>query len=107
MKQNTPSDARLRSVHIGLTDVSPLTVTPAFTNFAECFYFDGPVGNGGTESFNCHDGGIMGRFLIVQVEHNEPLTICETQVYESEYVLYNTGVINEYRNFSNIIHSRL
>ena len=75
-------------MHIGLSDVSPLTVTPALTNFAECAYVEGPVGVGGTESFSCRNEGVMGRFLIVQVEHNDALTICEVQVYESEYMMF-------------------
>ena len=75
-------------MHIGLSDISPLTVTPALTNFAECAYVEGPVGNGSTESINCRNGRVMGRFLIVQLEHNEPLSICEAQVYESEYIMF-------------------
>ena len=82
---NDFSDQRLRKIHIGLSDVSPVLVPPSLTNFAQCAYFDGIVGNGATQSFSCPGEGVTGRYLIVQVEHSDVLTICEAEVQESKY----------------------
>ena len=47
----------------------------------QCAYYAGPVSNAGSENFTCATGGVTGRYLIVQVEHSEPLTLCEVEVF--------------------------
>ena len=65
---------------MGLSDVSPLDETPALTNYVECAYYEGPMGNGETKTFQCNGGHVIGRYLIVQLENSEVLTLCEVEV---------------------------
>ena len=78
------SAERLRNIHIGLSDISPLVEAPALTNFKMCAYYEGPITDGGAERFRCNNRGVTGRYVIIQVETNEPLQICEVKVYTGE-----------------------
>ena len=72
-------------MYIGVSDTSPVDVTPALNNYKQCVYYEGTVGEGETKTFQCTGhGGVMGRYLIVQVATNEPLTLCEVEVEEGE-----------------------
>ena len=73
---------RLSHIRIGTTDVSPLSATPALTNYELCASYDGPVGAGATQTFYC---GSSGRYLIIQLQKTDILTLCEVQVQEGVY----------------------
>ena len=54
-------------------------ITPALNNFDLCASHDDPIGNGMTKSFGCQS---YGRFLIIQKEGPDILTLCEVKVFE-------------------------
>ena len=75
---------RLRNVRIGVSNVSPTTRVPALGNFDVCFYYYGVYGAGETRTFPCPGG--LGRYLIVQLEQKQYLTLCEVKVFAGTVV---------------------
>ena len=65
---------------MGLTVESPADVTPSPGNYDVCTTYVGPVGSGATETLYC-DAGTAGRYLIVQLDKQEELTLCEVEVF--------------------------
>ena len=78
------SDERLQKIRIGLSDVDPQSDPPNLSNYKLCTYYANIVGAGETKAFYCDNGAVMGRYLIVQTELTNVLTLCEVQAYESE-----------------------
>ena len=54
-------------------------ITPALNTFALCAAHKDPIGNGVTQTFLCQS---YGRFLIIQKEGPEVLTLCEVKVLQ-------------------------
>jgi len=79
------SAQRLSNLTIGTTNVSPLLVEPNLTNFDVCATFDDIVPAGDTRAFECTT---KGRYLIVQINGLECLTICEAKVYGGLYLTF-------------------
>ena len=54
-----------------------------------CAFRAGPVSNHGTVELPCNNGGVTGRYLIVQRESDGGiLSLCEVMAYESEFYVY-------------------
>ena len=51
-------------------------------SYPVCKYYEGPIGNGATETLTC-DQLISGQYLIIQLNTATlvPLTLCEVQVF--------------------------
>ena len=77
-------DHRLQNVHIGLANVDPQNDPPNLTNYKLCTYYGGIVVKAATQAFYCDNGGVLGRYLIVQTDLNpyEPLSLCEVEAFE-------------------------
>ena len=73
---------RLSNIRIGTTDVSPLSSAPDLTNYELCATHDEPLGAAVTQTFLC---GSYGRYLIIQLQKMEILTLCEVQIFEGVY----------------------
>ena len=78
--------ARLANVHVGLTDVVPrnhqMMSLSAF-KLRECGLYSGPVPIGTTVTIPCPDGGVHGRYLVVQLDGTDYLTLCEVTAAEA------------------------
>ena len=73
------SGHRLAMIRIGTTDVSPEVLAPAVHNIKVCACQDTPVVDGATQVFQCKE---TGRYLVVLLEQEEILTLCEVQVFK-------------------------
>ena len=80
-------DYRLRNVHIGVTNVSPLEETPTLgpLNYNNCAFNDGDL-DFAKQIFRCEPRIIWGRYVIIQIQSDvEPhLTLCEVEVYKED-----------------------
>ena len=75
------SDQRLKNVYIGALDFLPQSDTQIkLLTYPICKYIEGPIGPGVTEIFTC-DQMLSGRYLIVQLNSSEILTLCEVEVF--------------------------
>ena len=73
------SGHRLAMIRIGTTDVSPEVLAPTVHNVKVCACQDTPVDDGATQAFQCKE---TGRYLVVLLEQEEILTLCEVQVFK-------------------------
>ena len=69
------SDDRLNMVRIG---TSMNRITPALTNYDVCAEHDDVIPDGVTRSFCC---SAHGRYVIIQLELQGVLTLCEVKVF--------------------------
>ncbi len=81
------SGHRLRNVHIGVTDVSPLVETPTLgpLNYNLCAFNEGTL-DFAKQIFRCEPRIIWGRYVIIQIQSDvEPfLQLCEVEVYQED-----------------------
>ena len=75
-----PVGDRLGNILVGLTVESPADVTPSPGNYDVCTTYVGPVGSGATVTLYC-DAGTAGRYLIVQLDKQAAMTLCEVEVF--------------------------
>ena len=80
------SGDRLSMIRIGTTNVSPDVVPPNVQNIKVCACQDSPMGNGETKKFHCE---ATGRYLVVLLEKEGYLTLCEVEVFEGN--ILHTG----------------
>jgi len=74
---------RLRNIRIGSSNVSPTKRVPALYNYDVCFNYYGVFGAGETRTFPCLAG--VGRYVIVQLEQKQYLTLCEVKVFAETF----------------------
>ena len=72
--------SRLNKIRIGTTDINPNTTAPTLSTIDVCASQDTPVGSTGT--FLC---GPTARYLVILLNLNEYLTLCEVEVYEGKH----------------------
>ena len=74
---------RLRGADAGVSDIEPQDgheMTSAALNARSCGSVNGPFPGGGTFTLLCPSGGILGRYIIVQiVGRTGLLSLCEVQ----------------------------
>ena len=80
-----PVGDRLSNVHVGITDTSPNDVTPSLDNYDVCATYLDSVGAAATVTLFCAEG-TAGRYLIVQLEKQEQLSLCEVEVFIGEKI---------------------
>ena len=67
---------------VGLTNVSPLTVTPTLWNYTLCGQYPGAVPAGATVSLYCQDNLPPFRYVIVQFPlEDDFMNVCEIEVH--------------------------
>ena len=83
------TDARLSNIHLGVTNMDPAQVKPDVEkdNFDVCATWDGAVGAGVSQPLRCM---AKGRYVIIQLQKTEYLTLCEVKVYAGEYKICST-----------------
>ena len=72
--------SRLANVHAGATDVVPIDqqrMILAKYHLKECEMYAGVVTNGDTVRNDCPLGQVTGRYLVVQLDGQNYLTLCE------------------------------
>ena len=83
---------RLRGADAGVSDVEPQDgreMTPAALNARSCGSVNGPFPGGGTFTLLCPSGGILGRYIIVQiVGRTGILSLCEVQAGNAVFLLF-------------------
>ena len=77
------SAQRLSNFSIGVTNNSPVEVTPAFTNYLLCEHYLGTVPSAGNHTATCPPN-LVGRYVIVQLNYYEALHFCEAQVFAGQ-----------------------
>ena len=71
---------RLANVIVGATDLNPSdreNMVLSELIFDRCGFHPGPIPNGATHRFNCPPGNVTGRYLVVQLNGTNFLTLCE------------------------------
>ena len=83
---------RLRDFYIGVTNDSPVTVTPTTnpTSYPVCFYYTGAFPSGTRDVIVCDDE-MTGRYVVIQLTTSESLALCEVEIYRGEYDIYTRG----------------
>ena len=83
---------RLRGADAGVSDVEPQDgheMTSAALNARSCGSVNGPFPGGGTFTLLCPSGGILGRYIIVQiVGRTGLLSLCEVQAGNAIFLLF-------------------
>ena len=77
------SAQRLSNFNIGVTNNSPVEVTPAFTNYLLCEHYLDTVLSARNHTATCPPY-LKGRYVIVQLNYNGILQFCEVQVFAGE-----------------------
>jgi hypothetical protein len=86
---------RLTNLIIGTSDNSPVEQRPDLDNFDACTYFYGVMAAGERKEFRCLN---RGRYLVIQMEQKNYLTMCEVEAYAGEGVV--RGWMREQRDGS-------
>ena len=75
-------ESRLSNFIIGASYNNPTKITPSDTNMDVCYRQGGALVEGGTRSFECSNVTLTrGRYVVIQLQKTEKLTLCEVQVY--------------------------
>ena len=69
---------RLNNLILGLTDTSPDQLTPMVGKYDQCATQVPALGRGEIKEFSCNQ---QGRYVIVQTNTRNYLTLCEVEVY--------------------------
>ena len=73
---------RLRRIFIGMINYVPASQQQVpLSSYPLCAYREEPIGSGETFNFVCNQV-LSGRYLIIQLNHSDPLTLCEVEVNE-------------------------
>ena len=75
------SGDRLTNIRIGVTDIDPMEQTPTMDNMNVCACQNRPIAKGSTERFPCW---AHGRYLVILLEGNLALSLCEVEVFEGK-----------------------
>ena len=59
---------------------SSIPTTCPISSYPLCAYREEAIGSGETVNFVCNQV-LSGRYLIIQLNHSDPLTLCEVEVY--------------------------
>ena len=77
------ADGRLENFVVGLSDTDPASVPPVLNNYDVCTTYPGLAADGAVLSLDCtQTAGPTGRYLIVQLQGTNYLTLCEVEVFE-------------------------
>ena len=77
------SDGRLENLLVGLSDTDPASVTPVLNNYDVCTTYPGPAADGAVLSLDCtQTDGLTGRYVIIQLQGTNYLTLCEVEVFD-------------------------
>ena len=71
---------RLANVIVGATALNPSgreNMVLSELRFDQCGFYSGAIPNGATHRFNCPPGTVTGRYLVVQLNGTNFLTLCE------------------------------
>ena len=69
---------RLHHIRIGTSNTSPDVQAPNVVNYDQCASQDTAMGDGETKSFPCQ---AEAKYVIVQLQASERLTLCEVEVF--------------------------
>jgi hypothetical protein len=71
-------DHRLDHVQMGMTNSNPRVTSPSAVTYTACAAEPRVFGNAATRSFTCD---AKGRYLVVQLQNKDYLTLCEVEVF--------------------------
>ena len=81
------TENRLINIYIGVTDVTPVPLTemlPEELQLTLCVFIEPPLDPSEVRRVECPPGGVTGRYLVIQLNTNSALSLCEVTAEKLE-----------------------
>ena len=88
------TENRLINIYIGVTDVTPVPLTemlPEEHQLTLCAFIEPPLDPSEVRRVECPPGGVTGRYLVIQTDTTDPLTLCEVTAEKLQGRICNTS----------------